>query len=52
MWMIPRLPPRDPTVVSESMIRRKIRSAPSIESLPDKGGLAASRLEQWQRAAS
>ncbi|GAU50207.1 hypothetical protein TSUD_376600 [Trifolium subterraneum] len=41
MWMIPWLPPRDdPTVVSEPMVRRRIRPAPCIESLPDKGDQA------------
>ncbi|CAJ2649519.1 unnamed protein product [Trifolium pratense] len=47
MWMIPRLPPRDdPTVVSEPMVRRRVELAPCIESLPDKGGQAASPVEQ------
>ncbi|MCI91959.1 hypothetical protein A2U01_0113255, partial [Trifolium medium] len=43
----PRLPPRgDPTVVSESMVRRRVELAPCVESLPDKGGQAASPVEQ------
>ncbi|MCI36792.1 hypothetical protein A2U01_0058015, partial [Trifolium medium] len=44
-----RLPPRDPSVVSESMVRRKIRPAPCIESLSDKGSQAACPVEQQQR---
>ncbi|MCI80479.1 hypothetical protein A2U01_0101750, partial [Trifolium medium] len=40
-------PPRDdPTVVSEPMVRRRVRPAACIESLPDKGGQAASPVEQ------
>ncbi|GAU16502.1 hypothetical protein TSUD_167340, partial [Trifolium subterraneum] len=35
------LPPRDPTGVSEPMVRRRDRPAPCIKSLPDKGGQAA-----------
>ncbi|MCI15052.1 hypothetical protein A2U01_0036187 [Trifolium medium] len=31
MWMIPRLPPRDPAVVCEPMVRRRVRSAPCTE---------------------
>ncbi|KAK2372538.1 hypothetical protein QL285_073659 [Trifolium repens] len=51
MWMISQLPPHgDPTVVSEPMVRRRVRPAPSIESLPDKGGQAACPVElpQWR----
>ncbi|MCI86716.1 hypothetical protein A2U01_0107997, partial [Trifolium medium] len=33
--------PHDPTVVSEPMVRRRVRPPPYIESLPDKGGQAA-----------
>ncbi|PNX83241.1 hypothetical protein L195_g039281 [Trifolium pratense] len=44
--MIPRLSPGDdPTVVSESMVRRRVRLTPCIESLPDKGGQAAGPVE-------
>ncbi|PNX69994.1 hypothetical protein L195_g057024 [Trifolium pratense] len=39
--MIPRLPPRDPTVVSEPIVRQRVRPAPCIESLPNKGGQEA-----------
>ncbi|MCI19465.1 hypothetical protein A2U01_0040621, partial [Trifolium medium] len=35
-----RLPPRDPTVVSEPMVPRRVRPALCIENLPDKGGEA------------
>ncbi|MCI69544.1 hypothetical protein A2U01_0090807, partial [Trifolium medium] len=38
-----------PTVVPESMVRRRVRPTPCIESLPDKGGQAASPVEQRQR---
>ncbi|MCI34605.1 hypothetical protein A2U01_0055825, partial [Trifolium medium] len=41
-----RLPPRDPTVVSESMVQRMVRPATYIESLSNKGGQAASPVEQ------
>ncbi|PNX73626.1 hypothetical protein L195_g029529 [Trifolium pratense] len=47
MRMIHRLSPRNvPTMVSESMVRRRVELAPCIESLPDKGGQAASPDEQ------
>ncbi|MCI27897.1 hypothetical protein A2U01_0049097, partial [Trifolium medium] len=45
MWMIHRLPPRDPTMVSEPMIRRRVQPTPCIESLPDKGGQTACSVE-------
>ncbi|MCI57155.1 hypothetical protein A2U01_0078406, partial [Trifolium medium] len=45
MWMISRLPHRDPTRVSEPMVRRRVRSTPCIKSLPDKGGQAASPIK-------
>ncbi|MCI93276.1 hypothetical protein A2U01_0114574, partial [Trifolium medium] len=40
-----RLPHRDPTVVSEPMVRRRVRPDPCIESLLDKGGQAACPVE-------
>ncbi|PNX89114.1 hypothetical protein L195_g045231 [Trifolium pratense] len=49
MWMIPRLPLRDLTVVSEPMIRRRVELAPCIKSLPNKGGQTACPVEQRQR---
>ncbi|PNX67283.1 hypothetical protein L195_g063445, partial [Trifolium pratense] len=36
----------DPTVVSESMVRRRVELAPCIKSLPEKGGQAASPVER------
>ncbi|MCI42359.1 hypothetical protein A2U01_0063596, partial [Trifolium medium] len=45
MWIISRLPPRDPTRVSESVVRRRIRLTPCIKSLPDKGGQTASPVK-------
>ncbi|MCI95770.1 hypothetical protein A2U01_0117069 [Trifolium medium] len=45
MWMIPLAAPRDPTVVSESVVRRRVRLTPCIESLPDKCGQAACPVE-------
>ncbi|MCI40948.1 hypothetical protein A2U01_0062181 [Trifolium medium] len=45
----PRLPPRDPTVVSEPMVRRMVRPASCIESLPNKGGQTAYLIEQQQQ---
>ncbi|MCI51204.1 hypothetical protein A2U01_0072448, partial [Trifolium medium] len=43
----PRLQPRDdPTVVSESMVPRRVRTAPCIESLPSKCGQVAGPVEQ------
>ncbi|MCI68867.1 hypothetical protein A2U01_0090128 [Trifolium medium] len=43
--MIPRLPRRNPTAVSESMVRPRVRPAPCIESLPNKGGQTACPVE-------
>ncbi|MCI94675.1 hypothetical protein A2U01_0115973 [Trifolium medium] len=31
------------------MVRRRVRPAPCVESLPDKGGQAAGTVEQRQR---
>ncbi|MCI38850.1 hypothetical protein A2U01_0060079, partial [Trifolium medium] len=46
----PRLPPRDPAVVSESIVR----PTPCIESLPDKDGqatgpvpLEGEHIQEW-----
>ncbi|MCI89071.1 hypothetical protein A2U01_0110359, partial [Trifolium medium] len=36
-------------VVSKSMVRRRVRPAPCIESLPDKSGQAACPVEQRKR---
>ncbi|MCI63204.1 hypothetical protein A2U01_0084461, partial [Trifolium medium] len=46
MSMIPWMPPRDPTVVSKLMVRRRVPPTPCIKSLPDKGGQAACPVEQ------
>ncbi|MCI20012.1 hypothetical protein A2U01_0041172, partial [Trifolium medium] len=43
--MIPRLPPRDPTVVLKLMVRKRVRPTPCIESLPDKGGQTVGPVE-------
>ncbi|MCH84814.1 hypothetical protein A2U01_0005651 [Trifolium medium] len=59
MWMISRLLLRDPIVVSEPMVRRRIQPTLYIESLPDKGSQVASPVEHsdggtnvWMKEAS
>ncbi|PNX90595.1 hypothetical protein L195_g046720, partial [Trifolium pratense] len=52
----PPIAPRDPTMVSESMVRRRVRLAPCIDSiyiilclLPNNGGQTACPVKQRQR---
>jgi hypothetical protein len=40
-----QLPPRDQTVVSEMMLRRKVQTTPYIKKNPDKGGQTADPVQ-------
>jgi hypothetical protein len=50
--MISQLFPRDPTLISELMVRRRVQPTPYIESPPDKGGDVTCPVEHSNNGTS